>query len=77
MRLSEIEHCFNVKLPRGDYILGALVGRVTLIDIVDESTSKWFQGSYGWVLKDAERIEPIPMKGNYGIFSVMLPRRDV
>jgi len=31
MRLSEIEHCFNVKLPRGDYILGALVGRVTLI----------------------------------------------
>lgn len=37
--------------------LGAIIGVVELVDVVTESDSKWFQGPYGFVLKNPRRFE--------------------
>jgi hypothetical protein len=63
-----------VPLRSADYRLGAIVGMVDLVDIVQESRSRWYiPGQYGWVLANARAIEPIAYKGQRGLFEV---RRD-
>jgi hypothetical protein len=41
---------------------GAIVGRMTLVDIVDDSSSLWAErGQMHWLLADAQRFnDPIP-----------------
>jgi hypothetical protein len=55
-----------------DYPRGAIIGRVELVDIVDQSTSRWHEGGqWGWVLECPHRFEsPIPWKGALGLFDV-------
>ncbi len=54
-----------------DYTLGAIVGVVDLVDIIQESSNPWHMpGQHGWVLANARAIEPIPMKGRQGLFEV-------
>jgi hypothetical protein len=44
---------------------------VDLVDIVRESRSLWsVPGQYGWVLANAQAIEPIVYKGQQGLFEV-------
>ncbi len=51
--------------------LGAIIGEVDITDCVTESTSPWFTGQYGFVLKDAELYKtPIPCRGQLGFFDV-------
>lgn len=45
-------------LPRG-----VIIGVVDLVDCVTESKSRWFGGDYGFVLKNARPIKPIPCTG--------------
>lgn len=53
-------------LPRG-----CLFGGATITDCVDDSTSPWFFGQYGFVLSDPKPLpEPIPYKGALGFFRV-------
>lgn len=59
---------------------GALLGRVTLSDIIPfeeenlDQLSPWhFEGNLGWYLENAEMFEePIPMNGKLGLFSIEL-----
>lgn len=54
------------ELPRG-----AIVGAMTIADVVTQSDSKWFEGPVGLVLKDVVALpEPIPCKGALGYFRV-------
>jgi hypothetical protein len=53
---------------------GGVVGVVTLADCVERSRSRWFEGDFGWVLKDAKPTKFIPMKGQLGLFN---PPRQV
>lgn len=39
-----------IDLP-ADLQRGGIVGEVVLIDIVEDSTSPWFTGPYGWVVE--------------------------
>jgi hypothetical protein len=59
-------------VPRNkkDYARGAIVGVAQLVDVITESDSPWFCGEYGFVLKDAHPIEPIPYPGALKIFEV-------
>ena len=60
-----IDDKFPIDLERH----GAILGEVTIVDCVTESDSEWFEGSYGFVLKDAVAYdEPIPCKGSLGFF---------
>jgi hypothetical protein len=43
---------------RKDYPTRAIVGSATLVDIVEESSSPWFVGDYGFVLTEARTITP-------------------
>jgi hypothetical protein len=58
------------KLPYSDnYVLGAIVGEVDIVDCVTESKSPWFVGKYGFVLKNPKLYEhPIPCRGALGFF---------
>lgn len=53
-----------------DYARGSIVGQALLSDVVRASTSHWFGGPYGLVLKDAQAFMPIPYRGALKIFSV-------
>ena len=53
------------------HIFGAIIGRVNLIDCVDESDSRWFFGDYGFEFVDPEEFrKPIPYRGQLGLFDV-------
>ena len=43
---------FGGPIPRCDLVRSAIIGRVTLVDVVEASASRWFQGPYGWVLEN-------------------------
>ncbi|MGH9209652.1 MAG: ASCH domain-containing protein [Acidimicrobiales bacterium] len=52
-----------------DLPLGALVGAVELVDIVEHHPSPWASpDGFNWVLGRAFPISPIPMVGRLGIF---------
>ncbi len=60
---------FDIQLPEMDQIeFGGLVGKVEVVDCVTQSDSHWFQGKYGIVMKNQQKIDFIPMKGRLGIF---------
>ena len=50
--------------------LRAIVGRVDLVDVVTQSRSSWFEGPFGFVLRNPEIIKPIPCRGRMGLFDV-------
>lgn len=53
-----------------DYQTGGIVGIATIVDCVTRSSSPWFRGKYGFVLKDARPLPRIPQRGQLGIFQV-------
>lgn len=55
---------YSKRLPRG-----AIIGEVDLVDCVTESKSPWFEGKYGFVLRNPVAYEtPIPCRGKLGFF---------
>ena len=55
----------------GDFPLGALVGSVTVEDVVLDSPSIWARpGSFHWVLGESSMIEPVPMSGKVSLWSL-------
>jgi len=56
---------------RGDYDFGVIIGKVDVIDCVDDHESAWFFGPYGFVFEDPIMFnKPIPYKGQRRIFDV-------
>jgi hypothetical protein len=53
------------ELPRG-----GIIGSVVIADCVTRSTSRWFFGKFGFVLKDRRPMDFIPYRGNLGFFEV-------
>jgi hypothetical protein len=64
-------------LPRGihppdreELEFSAIIGLVELVDVVQRSKSRWFQGDYGFVLRNPRVIKrPIPCKGRLGLWT--------
>lgn len=54
-----------------ELVFGAIIGTVELIDCVDRSDSPWFDGPFGFVLRDPVLFDkPIPYRGRLGFFNV-------
>lgn len=54
---------------REELVVGAILGKVDLVDCVDAHRSKWFEGDYGFVLRHPKPLSrPIPIKGRLGLF---------
>lgn len=65
----------NVTSPAGVLLergaLGAIIGTVELVDVVEDSSSKWANhpelARYHWVLANPRPVEPIPHSGRLGL----------
>lgn len=64
----------EIPLPpiwRFSAIMGGIVGRVTLTDVVSSHTSRWkHDDQYGWILTDPVPCPLEPMPGRQGLFRV-------
>lgn len=50
---------------------GAIIGLVDLVDCVEDSNSRWFNGPYGFVLRNPRPIiKPIPCTGQLGFWNL-------
>lgn len=60
---------FNIRCPPpAELTRSAIIGSVEVVDVVNESDSKWFFGPRGLVLRDPEVWTPIPAVGALGYF---------
>ena len=70
------DHLVNVlklKLPKPhEFRLGGIVGAIDIDGYVVEHESMWFQGPFGYVLKNPKELQFKYLKGRLGIFSVDL-----
>ena len=58
-------------LPKfNDIERGGIIGQVDLVDCVQDSTSPWFFGKYGFVLRNPKPLPFTPLKGQLGFFDV-------
>lgn len=65
------------ELPAPALLLkGGIVGKATLVDCVQQHPSPWFFGKYGFVLKDAQYLDFIRLRGQLGFFNVDLNDKD-
>lgn len=49
---------------------GGIVGSVNIVDVVTDSSSLWFQGPKGFVLRDPTPLPFLRCKGQLGFFNV-------
>jgi len=53
------------------YNLGYVIGIAELYDCVEHHDSKWFEGPYGFLLKNAKQFAiPMKYKGQLGLFDI-------
>lgn len=62
--------------PAREEMIGGIVGVATIVDCVSTSASEWFNGPYGFVLRDARPLPLIPCKGALGFFEPKLDFAD-
>lgn len=58
----------SVTRTDGDWQRGGIVGVAEIVDCVERSDSPWFVGRYGFVLRNAQPVPFIPVKGKQGFF---------
>ncbi len=68
--VAEIEKRFGIKIDQAQFQFGAIIGSVDLIDIVSQSSSSWFDGPFGWVLTNPQRMDPDPLRGMQKLFEI-------
>lgn len=55
---------------RDNILRGGIIGSVEIVDCVSYSSSPWFIGKFGFVLRDPRPMPFIPFKGQLGFFDV-------
>jgi hypothetical protein len=59
----------SYNLPDVDkFELGGIIGESELVDVVNYSDSIWFEGPYGFVLKNSRKLPFKECKGKLGFF---------
>jgi len=62
---------FHHKVPdKSEFLFGGIVGSVEIVDVVENSPSPWFQGPYGFVLRNPVEYDFFPLRGQLGFFEV-------
>lgn len=60
----------GIDIPREEIRTGGFVGKMKIVDCVEDMDSDWFFGPYGFVVEDAEPIEFVEYPGQLGFFNV-------
>jgi ASCH domain len=65
----------EMDLDPADFVLGALVGVVELVDIVRNHPSRWAEvDCWLWLVTRPRRLaEPMPLRGAMGLFTAEIP----
>lgn len=56
--------------PLDDLPKGGIVGRATIIDVMLGSSSPWFEGPVGLVVRNPTPLKLIPWSGQLGLFEI-------
>ena len=65
------QHGGRILLPPADELArGGILGSVEIVDCVSESSSPWFFGPYGFVLRNPAPLPFAPLRGRLGFFEV-------
>jgi hypothetical protein len=48
---------------------GGIIGIVRIVDCVTKSSSKWFEGPFGWVVIDPESLPFVAWRGQQSMFN--------
>lgn len=56
--------------PKADLDLGGVVGAIDIVDCVEQHSSDWFVGPYGFVLRNPNTCPFIPYRGKLKFFDV-------
>ena len=67
---QEVWDIFDKHFPDGSEAYGGIIGTVELVDCVNSSDSKWWQGPKGFVLKNPEPCAFKRAKGRLGFYEV-------
>ena len=57
----------DIKRPR-DFDQGGIVGEAEIVDCLTSSSSRWFFGPYGFVIRNARELPFRPCRGMLGFF---------
>lgn len=60
----------NREILAGTIERGGIVGSVEIVDCVSRSTSPWFCGQYGFVLRNPKPLPFHPCRGQLGFFRI-------
>jgi len=60
---------FHIEIPE-HLDLGGIVGQAEITDCVQRCPSAWFEGPYGFVLRNAKALAFRPLKGKLSFFTV-------
>lgn len=61
----------TINMPvKAEFDMGGLVGIVEITDCVTKHNSPWFEGTFGFVLRNPQKIKFVPYKGNLKFFEV-------
>lgn len=68
---EKIQSATEIRIPEPDeFDRGGIVEAVDIIDCVTESDSPWFEGKYGFVLKNPAVLPFVQLRGQKGFFDV-------
>jgi hypothetical protein len=62
-------HWDDIQPPR-DFDVGGIVGEAEIVDCVTSSTSRWFSGPFGFVIRNAR---PVPFRRCRGMLGFFTP----
>ncbi len=60
--------CAPLVPHKDDLLRGGIIATAEIVDCVTNSTSPWFFGRYGFVLRNVQQVDFIPVKGALGFF---------
>ncbi len=66
---EELSRRMGIAVPT-ELPLGGIVGIVEIVDCVREHSSPWFEGPYGFVLKNPRPLPFTPCHGHLGFYDV-------
>lgn len=58
----------GIILPEADWQTGGIVGVVNIVGCVDRSTSEWFVGPHGFLLRNGTPLPFAPCRGQLGFW---------
>ena len=68
--LNQNQQFLNCALPANEkkFITGGIIGKVEVIDCVNDYISRWWAGPFGFILRNPQILEFKPMPGKLGFF---------